>query len=206
MSVANRDQNDYKQYPYEGITTLWQCFERQVKKNPDSNFLGSRDPQREGKPYVWKTFNEINDYVFNLARGYVELGLMPEIEAEGSSKRFMGVYSKNREEWLVSDLASMCQSGTTIAFYDTLGPSAVEYIVNQTKLTTISCQESVIRTLIMLKTQNRIKSLENIISFDYFNSDIKEDAISAGLKIHHILEVVSAGRNSKLSKADLVAP
>lgn len=46
----------------------------------------------------------------------------------------MGIYSKNREEWSTTHLASMSLSGTTVAFYDTLGPAAVEFVLSQTKL------------------------------------------------------------------------
>ena len=42
----------------------------------------------------------------------------------------MGIYSKNREEWTFSHLATLRQSGTVIAFYDTLGPSAIEFVIN----------------------------------------------------------------------------
>jgi long-subunit acyl-CoA synthetase (AMP-forming) len=34
----------------------------------------------------------------------------------------MGIYSKNREEWIMTELASVRQAGTTVAIYDTLGP------------------------------------------------------------------------------------
>lgn len=54
---------------------------------------------------------------------------MPEIEGEGQMWKFMGVYAKNREEWTLSDMACMRQSGTTIAFYDTLGAAAVEFVI-----------------------------------------------------------------------------
>jgi long-chain acyl-CoA synthetase len=64
----------------------------------------------------------------------------------------MGVYAKNREEWTLSDMACMRMSGTTIAFYDTLGASAVEFVIKQTQLATISCAASYLRTLIMLKS------------------------------------------------------
>ena len=40
----------------------------------------------------------------------------------------MGVYGKNRPEWVLTDLASATLGGTTIAFYDTLGPQAIELV------------------------------------------------------------------------------
>ena len=67
------------------------------------------------------------------------LNLSPEIESEGRIWKFMGIYSKNREEWTVTELAGISQAVTTVSFYDTLGPSSVEFVINQTELTTISC-------------------------------------------------------------------
>jgi len=52
------------------------------------------------------------------------LDLLPEIYAENRNYKFIGIYSKNREEWIMTELASMRQSGTTVAIYDTLGPQA----------------------------------------------------------------------------------
>lgn len=42
----------------------------------------------------------------------------------------MGVYSKNREEWVLTDLANIKNSVVTVAFYDTLGPQAVEFVID----------------------------------------------------------------------------
>jgi long-chain acyl-CoA synthetase len=132
-----------------------------------------------------------------LASGYQHLGLMPEVEGEGRKWRFMGVYAKNREEWTISDMASLRQSGTTIAFYDTLGPAAVEYVIKQTELTTISCAGNYLRTLVMLKSQGRADSLQNLVSFDAFDDDVKSDAEEAGLKIFHISAVIKAGQENR---------
>ena len=100
-----------------------------MKIRGDVDFLGSRDPNQEGKPYVWKTWNQVDADVRNLAIGYHKLNLMPVVEGEGHSFRFMGCYAKNREEWSISDLAAMSMSGTVVAFYDTLGPEAVEFVI-----------------------------------------------------------------------------
>lgn len=64
----------------------------------------------------------------------------------------MGIYSKNREEWSTTHLASLSLSGTTVAFYDTLGPQAVEFVLSQTKLQTISCTKNYLKTLTLLKS------------------------------------------------------
>lgn len=78
---------------------------------------------------MWKTWKQVNDTVEDYARGMQKLGFLPLIENEGTWK-FMGILSKNRWEWTVTELASVRQGGTTVAFYDTLGPSSIEYIIN----------------------------------------------------------------------------
>lgn len=80
--------------------------------------------------------------------------------------KFMGIFSKNREEWIFSDLATVRQGGTTIAFYDTLGPAAVQYIITQTRLTTISCSSDYLHQLVTLKKMGRADSLQNLVYFD----------------------------------------
>lgn len=110
--------------------------------------------------------------------------------------RFMGIYAKNREEWTFSDLATMRSSGTIIAFYDTLGPAAVEFVIKQTGLTTISCAAQYLRTLIMLKTQGRADPIQNLVSFDKFEDAIRDEAKACGINLYHISEVIEAGKNS----------
>jgi long-subunit acyl-CoA synthetase (AMP-forming) len=49
------------------------------------------------------------------------MGLVPEIQAEGQSWKFIGVQSKNRKEWNIIHLANMMNNVTTVGLYDTLG-------------------------------------------------------------------------------------
>jgi len=93
-----------------------------VGKYKDKNFLGRRDDKKEGRPYVWMSWNDCDDYVMSLARGFKALGMMPDVEADGKTWNFLGIYAKNRPEWVLCDLASTAINGTSIAFYDTLGP------------------------------------------------------------------------------------
>ena len=65
--------------------------------------------------------------------------MMEDINSEGKTWNFMGIYAKNRPEWVLTDLAATTLRGTSVAFYDTLGPLAVEFVIKQTELTTISC-------------------------------------------------------------------
>ena len=130
----------------------------------------------------------------DLACGMTALNLLPEVEGEGQIWKFMGIYAKNREEWAFTDLAALRQSATVIAFYDTLGPSAVEFVIKQTMLTTIACSSQSLLPMIMLKSQGRADSIKNLISFDNFDPEVLKDGQAAGLNLYHISEVIEAGR------------
>lgn len=133
------------------VTTVVDAFHESCNIRPHKDFLGWRDKTKEGQPYVWKTWQECRDYVDNLARGIQSLEMMEDIQSEGKTWRFMGIYGKNRAEWVLTDLASATLGGTTIAFYDTLGPAAIEFVIKQTELTTITCTSAQLSQLIILK-------------------------------------------------------
>jgi long-chain acyl-CoA synthetase len=110
----------------------------------------------------------------------MKLDLVPTIQHEGKSWNFMGIFSKNREEWSMINLANSKTCTTTVAFYDTLGPAAVEFVINQTQLTSISCSENYVSGLLTLKAEGKANSLLNIISFD----PVSEDLLSKAKELH----------------------
>ena len=91
--------------------------------------------------------------------GCAALGLTPDVQAEGKTFNFMGIYAKNREEWVLTDIANVKNSVITVAFYDTLGPDAVRFVINQTGLTAISCSANYLPSLIKLKKDNAVQTL-----------------------------------------------
>ena len=66
----------------------------------------------------------------------------------------MGVFSKNRVEWAIVDLACMRSSVTIIPFFDSLGPQSLNYVINQTGVTTMCVELSALKTFIDLKNAN----------------------------------------------------
>lgn len=122
--------------------------------------------------------------------------MVPTIEAEGKKWKFMGIYAKNREEWVMTDLANMKNSVVSIAFYDTLGPQAVEFVIKQTLLTSISCSANYLPGLIKLKKEGKAQSVQNLISFDKFDESLKTQAKEVGINIYLMQEVINIGKSS----------
>ena len=119
--------NPLKETNEYGTKTIWEALCNTVfnKKLGDRNFLGTRAKNPDGtlgNKYTWKTFKQVHDICQNFARGISILGLCPEIEIENEGTfKFLGIYSKNREEWGIADLGSHCNSVTIVPVYDTLG-------------------------------------------------------------------------------------
>lgn len=42
----------------------------------------------------------------------------------------IGLYSKNREEWVVTDFAGIMTGYAVVTLYDTLGKEFIDYIIN----------------------------------------------------------------------------
>ena len=62
----------------EGINSMLNVFQRTQKKYGNYEFLGARDETQEGRPYVYKTYNEVATLAENFAKGINHLGLCPE--------------------------------------------------------------------------------------------------------------------------------
>mmetsp|Transcript_4415 Transcript_4415/g.7501 ORF Transcript_4415/g.7501 Transcript_4415/m.7501 type:complete len:185 (-) Transcript_4415:1610-2164(-) len=136
--------------PYEGIDTVYKALQRNLERIPNTNFFGTR----VGDKYEWLTVKEVLGMAENLSYGFKALDLIPDIEAEEQSWRFMGIQAKNCKEWGITSFAAMQAKTTIIGMYDTLGPDAVGFIVDQTKLTTISAQAEYIPKLCNLKIED----------------------------------------------------
>lgn len=68
----------------------------------------------------------------------MKLDLIPEVEGEGKTWRFIGLQSKNRREWGISHIGNFYNKCTSVALYDTLGDEATAYVIKQTGLATIA--------------------------------------------------------------------
>jgi long-chain acyl-CoA synthetase len=107
------------------------------------------------------------------AKGLEELNLIPETEDGGEKFKFIGIYSKNREEWIISDVGLVLSSGTSVCLYDTLGAEATQFIVEQTSLKTVVCSGDKVSILLGIKKAGNVKAMEAVVSFDEISAEDK---------------------------------
>jgi hypothetical protein len=109
--------------------TLLKHFERHAKDRPTAPFLGQRpETNKSAKgndrfgPYEWKTFGEIKTISENVAKTVIQKDLAPEVEGEnpGEMKRFIGIWAKNRWEWMTTMIVGMKINAAIVGFYDAM--------------------------------------------------------------------------------------
>ncbi|WVQ85695.1 hypothetical protein IAT38_007861 [Cryptococcus sp. DSM 104549] len=89
-----------------------------------------------------------------------------ENKLKGGARRgwAVGVWSKNREEWQVVDLACQAYGLVGVSLYETLGPDVAQYITNHCPLSIIVASHSHIPFL--LKIALECPSLRVVVSMD----------------------------------------
>lgn len=130
----------------------------------------------------------------NFGVGIVEINKQAGVM---ESKYGVGLWCQNRPEWQLTDLACMSQSLYSVSIYDTLGPSATEYIINHASLPTIATSLPHIPTLLKLKP--RLPTLKIIISLDPLDDGERE-----GYSKHALLNMMAAELNVKIYSIDEV--
>ena len=162
--------------------------------------LGSRiraDDDTFGE-YKFKTYGDVEKIVHDLASGIEQLALAPKIsEYEDLSLSFLGVYSKNREEYLIIDMVSAMYGHTIVPIYDTLGPDAVQFVFEQTNLSTLFCSNEYLPALLTSAKNNKLGKVKNIVVWDTLCIGAVGDFDNAGINLVTFSNVCKIGENRR---------
>ena len=185
-----------------GCKTILESFERNLKFNRHKcNFIGYRKRINEKeleKKFTWITYEEANNSMTNFCIGLNIMNFCPviNIENEGSF-RFLGIYSRNKKEWLLSFLGAMKDSITIVTIYETLGDLAVEYILEQTQLTTVVIEIKALKKILELAKQNKLFYLKNLIVIEKeLDEESCKKLVEMGLNVYSWEEIEEKGKNN----------
>jgi len=189
----------------EDLKSLYKLSFENFKDNP---FLGTREKVTETEfdeetkqekqvdkfgRYMYMTYGQVEEYATGLAKSILNKNLAPKREMDGKQLRVLGIYSKNREEWALTDIACVLANISSVPLYDTLGDSSVEYIVQQTEMETIACGEDKIKHLCELKNNGKLPTIKSIICFDEVNEELNKMLDEAGIKSYSHLKFAEQG-------------
>jgi long-chain acyl-CoA synthetase len=207
------------------LDTAWKLFTIAVKKYGDKDFAGYRpwtdknDASKRGE-YEWMTYKTFyEDYVLPWGNGLQKLGV--------KAKTNVGLYSQNRPEWYATHIGNLSQSFRSAALYDTLGPTAVSFIVAHAECQVVLCEKDKLKNLFeAIEQVNAGKDdekneryetycgfdLKYIVQIDYdkrYNNEHekvddndREKAKEYGMTLYGYSEVLEMGRG----KTDVVEP
>ncbi|CAO3681266.1 unnamed protein product [Rhizopus stolonifer] len=147
------------------VTTLIECFNHGLNQSKDRPCMGIRSIKNteERGPYVWQTYREVNHRLTNFGSGL--LNYLNHTMGESRTRQIpIGIWSVNRPEWGITDLALAAYSLYAVALYDTLGPDTVEFVINHAEIETVICSGDHVPDL--LKIRHNLPKLKTIISMD----------------------------------------
>ena len=144
--------------------------------------------------YKWKTFGESIEEAENLACGILGKGLNNEVIEEEKKYSFIAIYAKNWPEWIITDIACMVSSVTSVTLYDTLGAESSEYILGQCELTSIFTSGNLVSSVLKLKKDGRAETVKNIVSFDDISQNDWNSAAELGITLYLFEEIIEYGR------------
>ncbi|KAI8990962.1 hypothetical protein BDF20DRAFT_903877 [Mycotypha africana] len=167
------------------ITTMWEMYLHGYEISKDRPFVGIRHKEEDVfKEYRWETYEQVRPHIENFGKGLLKLGL--------ARQQTLGVYSINRREWTVAEIACYKEALIVVALYDTLGPEAMDYIINQTEMEHIVCSKDKVESILNIK--ERLPFIKSIISMDEdINDADKEKAQSLGVGLYTFAQIEELG-------------
>jgi long-chain acyl-CoA synthetase len=199
-------RTDIKSYKEQELFYQDKTLIEEIIRSCDSNYnrdcLGYRkliNGTEYEKNYTFFKYGEIKGFAQNLAINFsINKLASRDNTISASDYEFIGIFSKNCVEWVVTDIACQLMSITTATFYSTLGEVAFEHICNQTKVSTICIAPDSANTLIKYKNKYGLLNVQNVVVFNItlkMDESILKELENAGLKVYLLSELIQPQNN-----------
>lgn len=121
---------------------------------------------------------------------------------EDNCSFIVSIFSANRPEWILTDLACSSYSITNTALYDTLGAGVSQYILELTNSPIVVCSRDKISLLAEMKRQSpdSLANLITIVSMDMLHEhddhNLFEACIESKLELYDLAQIEEIGMNN----------
>uniref|UniRef100_G3Q4M6 Arachidonate--CoA ligase n=1 Tax=Gasterosteus aculeatus aculeatus TaxID=481459 RepID=G3Q4M6_GASAC len=171
---------------YDDARTMYEFFLRGLRVSNNGPCLGSRKPKQ---PYEWMSYREVSP-LRNTPRAEENLG--SAFLHKGHSKTtdpHIGIFSQNKPEWTISELACYTYSLVSVPLYDTLGSEAIGYIIDKASISTIVCDVVDKVNLVLDCVRDRKHSVKNIVLMQTPSEELVDRGRRAGIHILSLQEM-----------------
>jgi long-chain acyl-CoA synthetase len=176
------------------VRTMYECFVWGARRNPRGKCLGYRGgPANAPGPFQWITYERALSRAHAIGRGLLIAGCCvsqpaaPENDPRATQHFnslpggcMVGLFSKNRPEWVLAEHACFSMSVVTVPLYDTLCSQAIHFILRKTNLTCVVCSSDKVDQLVALALANNSDSwrLKFIVVMDGSGSPVSRSGVS----------------------------
>lgn len=198
-----------------GLTTYHELFTRAAGLYAERPCLSYRkfdyDSKRCADDYSSFTYKEV--YERQLAVGSGILAALERKSPEAVDTHYktyesynkdkhspiISIFSANRYEWTLCDVACHGYSLTNTALYDNLGDNVTLHILEQTESPVVFCSGEKVAKVLKLATEHSLP-ISVVVSFDPVTGPLKESFKDAGIDLYTLgeLETLGRARNHKL--------
>lgn len=168
------------------LNTAWDIFSMSVQKNPGNRMLGWRQFV-DGKfgAYVWKTYKEVYEEVLQVASALRASGAQPGCR--------VGIYGANCPQWVEAMEACNGLSLICVPLYDTLGPGAVNFILDHAEIDFVFVQDKKVKELLNPDCRSA-QRLRVMVCFTTLTAEQKEMTVQTGIKPYSWDEFLHLGK------------
>uniref|UniRef100_A0A8C7MLQ8 Long-chain-fatty-acid--CoA ligase n=1 Tax=Oncorhynchus kisutch TaxID=8019 RepID=A0A8C7MLQ8_ONCKI len=103
--------------------------------------------------------------------------------------KHIGIFSQNRPEWTISELACYTYSLVCVPLYDTLGLEAIEYIIDQAAVSTVICDLAEKARLILDCVSGKEHTLKTIVLMEAFDEELMARGQQSSIEILSLKDV-----------------
>ncbi|KAI9458025.1 acetyl-CoA synthetase-like protein [Russula earlei] len=180
------------------FTTLPEVFDAGYSIAKDKSFLGhrpvlSKNPLTHARHYVWQTYAEVDERRRHI--GSAVHKLFENGTVGGGEYPTVGLWSLNRPEWVLIDLALNAYGKVGVSLYDTFGDQT-PFSIDHAHLTLIFTSSDHLTTL--LKAAPRHPHLKLIVVIDELEPETKRFAAAwsqtQGVKLQELSELEEFGK------------
>ncbi|KDQ16338.1 hypothetical protein BOTBODRAFT_31028 [Botryobasidium botryosum FD-172 SS1] len=192
------------------LKNLVDAFHSGLAHSYNDPFLGerpiiSRNPLTFANKFVWQTYAEVDvrrRAVGSAVEHFFRSGkCAPGVEGLET----VGLWSGNRPEWQIVDLACMAYGKVSVSLYDTFGPDSVEYILKHAEVPIVFASSAHVAAL--LSVSAKCPALKIIVTFDELQEETRQAlntwGADRGVEIMTLKEVEALGKEKPL---DIITP
>uniref|UniRef100_A0A672I0P5 Long-chain-fatty-acid--CoA ligase n=1 Tax=Salarias fasciatus TaxID=181472 RepID=A0A672I0P5_SALFA len=183
-SVLN-DSSELMTHYYSDALTMYEVFQRGLRVSNNGPCLGSRKPNQ---PYEWETYGEVASRAENIGSALLHRG------HSHTGDKYIGIFSQNRPEWTISELACYTYSLVAVPLYDTLGTEAISYIIDKASISTVICDVPEKVRMILDCVSGQGRSVKTIVVMEAIDDDLVTRGKESGIEILKLKEFEALGK------------